>query len=286
MVNVIFDANIFFGPIKDLENASYNIASIKLEEFRDLLSTSQVKLCFNFSNFIEFLLGVNLNSFATNVGEARILSSLISDDSLLERPVELTIRECKIFLGDKSILPFEPSVVTKEKMVSLIVRLAQSRRWEDFKEEIEKAQSPLFRFKSEQPEFNQRLAQVRGRPSKQLKMDVIKNWRISFVRMMEVLGLPKDILSQSPDTVFKNVFSLRYQFAAYLGNTSKRSVDGGNIGVDDYVDIEQAAYLSVVDYWVTNDRGGKVKFGNGRRIKSFKKRRSNSSHSQLGFLPN
>ncbi|MGH8004346.1 MAG: hypothetical protein ACRECJ_06455, partial [Limisphaerales bacterium] len=118
-------------------------------------------------------------------------------------------------------------------------------------------QTTIRNFKSQRNESYEKLAGDTFKLPMPVKVEMISKWPNAFVTMMKQLKIPEEIISLGAESVFEKIFSLRYRFATFWGCASRKILNGERMLFADYGDIDQGSYLSMVDYWVTNDRGAK-----------------------------
>lgn len=258
MINVIFDSNIFFGPVKKMASSKGGFGGITLEDFCRLRDDNGVVPYFTLPNFIEYLMGISSKNFETNIKEAQFFSKVTCGIRVLQSPLELVERECAILVAG-TLVPFSKSSVDVIQKICLVMdRLAHAQKWEEVKSDVELSQAKINDFKSQQwDESYERIARDEFSQSKSVREQRTRNWQKYFVKMIKQLSIPEEIVALGAEFVFREVFSLRYRFSAFWGCASRKILNGEHISFQDYGDIDQGCYLSIADYWVTNDPGAK-----------------------------
>ncbi len=175
----------------------------------------------------------------------------------MEAPLQLVLRECAIVLAEKYVPPSDSSLNNMLKIPLMMSKLSTAKNWEDVKFEIESIQAAMKNFKSQRNESYEKLARDTFKQPKSVRVEMINKWPKAFATMMKQLKIPEEILSLGTESVFEKIFSLRYRFAAFWGCASRKILNGEQMLFADYGDVEQGCYLSIADYWVTNDRKAK-----------------------------
>ncbi|MGH8003787.1 MAG: hypothetical protein ACRECJ_03580, partial [Limisphaerales bacterium] len=95
MIKVILDSNIFFDLANKKTRFDKPFDGITIDDFCRLRDDNEVAAYFTLPNFIEYLMGINLEYFETHVKAAQIFSKVTGGGNILEAPLQLVRRECE-----------------------------------------------------------------------------------------------------------------------------------------------------------------------------------------------
>lgn len=254
MVKVTFDSNVLF----DLKKLSEN----EIEGIRDLQVRGNVNSHFNWPNFEEFIKGFNADSFPEKVRESKIFSKITVNGSILETPNEIVRRDCEIFCGKESRVTLERS---REKMMKVIFLMRKIALGGDF-DEAERIKQILVQSDNEGKSSDESVRKSFPKALAFLRTLPPNTWEFIFQEMLKRLNVVEEIRNMNPKIAFEKIFSCRYRLAAHWGNVQRRMALGQQPPFSETNDTTQACYLSVVDYWITNDVGAKLNLEKAEEI--------------------